>query len=59
MATKSFLKNIELRDKKSVERFVRALENAEKFQGKKIILDKQVEYARGEELKKIFGEDDS
>ena len=35
MATKSFLKNITIKDRKSAENFIKALENAEKKKAKK------------------------
>ena len=44
MATKSFLKNIVIKDRKSAERFISALENAENKKSKKVKINKMVEY---------------
>ena len=57
MATSSFLKNVELKDKNSVRRFVCALENAEKFQRLPAGYSKSVEFVQKENIKKIFGEE--
>lgn len=56
MATKSFLKSITIRNRKDAERFVNALENAEKKKAKKVKLDKMVEEVKdSEQIRKIFG----
>lgn len=55
MATKSFLKNIVIKDKKSAERFLSALENAENKKAKKVVIDKRVEnISNCEQIRKIF-----
>ena len=55
MATKSFLKNITIRNRKDAERFVNALENAEKKKAKKVNFDKMVEEVKySEQIRKIF-----
>ncbi len=55
MATKSFLKNIVIKDKKSAMSFLCALENAEGKHKKKVDFDKTVETIKdGETIKKIF-----
>lgn len=55
MATKSFLKNITIRNRKDAERFVNALENAEKKKAKKVKFDKMVEEVKdSEQIRKIF-----
>lgn len=55
MATKSFLKNIVIKDRKSAEKFINALEKAENKKGKKITLDKMVEdVTDSEQIRKIF-----
>lgn len=52
MATKSFLKNITIKDRKSAENFIKALENAEK---KKVTFDKRTEdVTDSEEIRKLF-----
>lgn len=55
MATKSFLKNIVIRDKKSISTFIDALENAEGKKRKNIKVDKRVEYIDDDEkIKELF-----
>ena len=43
MATTSFLKNIVIKDGKQAERFLKALENAEKKKSKEITINQRVE----------------
>ena len=55
MATKSFLKEIIIKDKKSAENFINALENAENKKAKKIKINKMVEDITDKErIRKIF-----
>ncbi len=55
MATKSFLKNIVIKDRKSAERFISALENAENKKSKKVKINKMVEdVTDSERIRKIF-----
>ena len=55
MATKSFLKNITIKNKKEAEKFLQALENAENKQAKVIEFDKKVEEIKdGETIKRMF-----
>lgn len=55
MATKSFLKNIIIKDKKSVAAFIDALENAEGKKRKKVRIDKLVEDIDDKQkIRKIF-----
>lgn len=55
MATKSFLKNIVIKDKKSAEKFINALEKAENKASKEVIIDKRVEeITDSEQIRKIF-----
>lgn len=57
MATKSFLKNIIIKDSKSAKSFISALENAEKKGRKKIIVNASVKEITNKEcIKKMFGE---
>ena len=58
MATSSFLKNIELKDKNSVKRFVNALENAEKFQRQPSPYSKSVVFVEKENIRKMFDKED-
>ena len=43
MATKSFLKNIVIKNSKQAEKFIVALENAEKKKSKEITINQRVE----------------
>ena len=55
MATKSFLKNIVIKDKKVVENFINALNNAENKKAKKVVVDKRIENITDkEQIRKIF-----
>lgn len=55
MATKSFLKNIIIKDSKSATAFIEALENAEGKNRKKQGFDRLVEDIRdSEKIKEIF-----
>ena len=55
MATKSFLKEIVIKDKKATERFINALEKAENKKAKKVRINKMVEdVTDSERIRKIF-----
>ena len=55
MATKSFLKNITIKNKNEAERFLKALENAENKQAKIVKFDKRVEEIKdSEKIKEMF-----
>ena len=55
MATKSFLKNIVIKDGKQAEIFLRALENAEKKKSKEITINQRVEEIKHpEQIRKLF-----
>ena len=55
MATKTFLKNITIKDKKSAEKFINALENAENKKAKKVVYNQRVEDIKDtEQIRKIF-----
>jgi hypothetical protein len=55
MATKSFLKNIVIKDGKQAERFLKALENAEKKKSKEITINQRVEEIKNpEQIRKLF-----
>ena len=57
MATKSFLKNISIKNRKSANSFISALENAEKKRKKKIIVNTKVKEIRDEKtIKEMFGD---
>jgi len=56
MATKSFLKNITIKDKKSAISFISALENAENKGRKTVVVDKKVTTVKDKgAIKNIFG----
>ena len=55
MATKTFLKNIVIKDGKQAERFLKALENAEKKKSKEITINQRVEEIKNpEQIRKLF-----
>lgn len=55
MATKSFLKNVIIKDKKSATAFIEALENAEGKNRKDVKFDRLVEDIEdSEKIKEIF-----
>ena len=55
MATKSFLKNIVIKDRKSAEKFINALKRAENKKAKDVKLDKMVEDVKdSSKIRKIF-----
>ena len=55
MATKSFLKNIFIKDKKVAENFINALNNAENKKAKNVVVDKRIENITDkEQIRKIF-----
>ena len=56
MATKSFLKNIIVKNKKSADSFITALENAEKKGRKKVNINAKVENIKDRDtIRKMFG----
>jgi len=55
MATKSFLKNIDIRNRKSCSKFVSALENAQNKSGEEVVMSKRVNIVKKADIKKFFG----
>lgn len=55
MATKSILKNVDIRDKKLGKSLVVALENASGKKSKKVTLSRTYSDVRGDVIKEIFG----
>ena len=55
MATKSILKNIDIRSTDQAKRFVKALERAETRKSQEVIIDKKVSSPTADEIKKMFG----
>lgn len=58
MATKSVLKNVHIRDKKSALRLVNALENAAGKRSKEVMQTRSFSDASKEEIRKMFGKDE-
>lgn len=56
MATKSILKNVDIRDRKLSRNFVNALENAHKKVAKEVTLSKSCTNVNRRDIKKLFGE---
>lgn len=57
MATKSFLKNISIKNRKSANSFISALENAEKKDKKKVVVNAKVKEIKDEKtIKEMFGD---
>ena len=56
MATKSFFKNIVIKNRKTADSFIRALENAENKGKKNVSINAKVETIKDKEkIKRIFG----
>lgn len=57
MATKSFLREIIIKNKKSAEKFIDALENAENKKAEKVKINKMVQDVTDcEQIRKIFNQ---
>lgn len=55
MATKSFLKNIVIKNSKQAENFLVALENAEKKKSKEVTINQRVEEIKdSKQIRKLF-----
>lgn len=57
MATKSVLKSIHIKNKKSAARLVSAMENAEKKKSQNVEQTRMFSDASREEIRKMFGAD--
>ena len=55
MATKSILKNVDIRDKKLGKALVVALESAVSKKAKEIVLSRTYKEIRGDNINEIFG----
>lgn len=55
MATKSILKNVDIKDKRLARSFIYALEKAQSKKTRDIQLSRTCSEATGEEIKKLFG----
>lgn len=56
MATKSILKNINVRGRKQVRRLADAMEKAEAFRGKEVVMRHAVVEIKGEQIKDFVAE---
>lgn len=57
MATKSFLKNVNLRDPKQCKSFISALEKSQAYEPKKIDTHSRARDLTKDQIRKIFGGD--
>ena len=55
MATKSFLKNVSLRDAKQCKAFIKALEKSEDQTTKPSLTTKPVHEMKRDQIRKVFG----
>lgn len=55
MATKSIMKNIDIKKKKSCHTFVLALEHAKREKTKEVRISKAIKEVKGEKIKELFG----
>lgn len=56
MATKSILKNIDIKDRKMGRAIVSALENSKNKKSKDVVLSRTCEEVKGEKIKLLFGD---
>lgn len=54
MATKSILKNVEIRDRKFGRKFADAIEKAKTTHSKEVVYSRPYREVKGEEIKKLF-----
>lgn len=57
MATKSIYKSIHLKNRALCRGLVNALESAQNKKSKEVVMTKKVREVKGDELKKLFGDD--
>lgn len=55
MATRSILKNVDIRDKKLAKEFINALENSKNKRTKEVVISKTVKTIDASQIKEIFG----
>lgn len=58
MATKSILKTIHIKNKKTAQALIQALENAKGKKAKDVTMSRMHSTASRDEIKKLFGESD-
>jgi hypothetical protein len=56
MATKSFLKNVNIRDYKQTKNLVNVLENAESLKTKEVSLSRSFQKLSKADIKNVFGD---
>lgn len=54
MATKSILKNVNIKGRKQTQRLVGALEHAQQHKGKNVAMNRTVSEAKGDEIVGLF-----
>ncbi|NLM07277.1 MAG: hypothetical protein GX219_10280 [Tissierellia bacterium] len=59
MATKSILKSVKLKDRKTVKKFACAIENSQSFKETGVEFDRIVKDIRGEKISEIFKDYDT
>lgn len=56
MATKSFLKDITIKNKRDCKKLLNAMEQAHNFKGQEVTFSRTYSVATAEEVRKMFGE---
>ncbi len=56
MATKSILKNIDIKDRRMGRAIISALENAEGKKSKQVIMSRTFKEIKGDKIKSLFGD---
>ena len=56
MATKSIIKNVDIKTPKLRKNFVEALENAENKKSKQVIISRTISTVTGDKIKELFGD---
>lgn len=54
MATKSMLKNVNIKGRAQTRALLHALEHAEQHRGKEVVMSRSVEEVRGDDVRKYF-----
>lgn len=56
MATKSILKNVNIKGRKQTKQFVAALEHAQEHKGKAVAMTRMINEIKGDKVKAFFSE---
>ena len=54
MATKSIIKNVNIKGRKQISQLVSALEHAHEYRGEEVIMTRAVSEVNGEKINKFF-----